>query len=473
MRIISTGPDRTETAVAVQERDLEQVGPVLADGTRLIDLIDVERREVSLRVFADPEVYQVEQRLLFGRMWNLMGHESEVPEVGDFVRRQIANESVIMTRGRDGDIRVMLNACTHRGVQVCRTDCGSQPTFKCPYHGWTFSPEGSLIGAPFEKEMYGDSLDKANLGLRQARVELYAGLVFANWEQGAPPLDEFLGEYTWYLDTVFKRSLRGLEVYGAPQRYRINANWKITSEQFNGADGYHAGTLHRSMFEMMAAMMGGEGDDVVNMAQRSSLYGTDIGSPLGHGMRCIAPFGSPGDEDITSFADPLDYFKKHPPAQMPPEMVPELRAHLSDGQLRALATYPPSVGGIFPNAAFAGTLLQVHLPLAVDTIEMLHIYLVEKDAPAEHKVAAAKGFVGSLGASGTVEQDDAESWPSIQRVAQGHIGSQEKMRYAAFVGHNPPEGWEGPGYVYEGPSADDSAWNFWLHYRHYMSGASL
>jgi phenylpropionate dioxygenase-like ring-hydroxylating dioxygenase large terminal subunit len=456
--------------VAVQQRELEDIGPILSDGTRLIDLIDVERREVSLRLFADPEVWRAEQRLLFGRMWNLMGHESEIPEVGDFVRRQIANESVIMSRGRDGEIHVMLNACTHRGVQVCRTDCGSQANFKCPYHGWIFSPEGSLLGAPFEREMYGDSLDKENLGLRQARVESYAGLVFANWDRGAPPLDEFLGEYTWYLDTVFKRSIRGLEAYGAPQRYRLKANWKITSEQFNGADGYHAGTLHRSLFEMLGEAMG---EDAVNMAQRASLYGTDIGSPLGHGLRCIAGFRNPTDDDPASFADPLDYLKKHPPPSYTPEMVAEFREHLTDGQLRALTTYPPSVGGIFPNAAFSGTLLQVHLPLAFDTIEMLHIQLVEKDASPQVKAEVAKNFIGSLGASGTVEQDDAESWPSIQRVSQGHIGSQEAMRYSAFVGHNPPEGWEGPGYVYNGPSADDSAWNFWLHYRHYMSGASV
>ena len=63
----------------------------------------------------------------------------------------------------------------------------------------------------------------------------------------APPLSEFLGGYAWYLDTIFKRSKRGLRMLGAPQRFVVKANWKAAAEQFSGADGYHLMTLHRSL----------------------------------------------------------------------------------------------------------------------------------------------------------------------------------------------------------------------------------
>jgi hypothetical protein len=72
-----------------------------------------------------------------------------------------------------------------------------------------------------------------------------------------------------------------------------------------------------------------------------------------------------------------------------------------------------------------------------------------------------------------VEQDDAESWPAIQKSAHGYQGSLQKMRYQAFVGHNPPDGWEGGEEVYDGFSKDDSAWNWWQCYRDYMTGRPL
>src|ERR1700761_4333878 len=93
------------------------VGAVLSDGTPGTSLIDVERREVSLRLFSDPEVYRAEQQFLFGRCWNVVGHESEIPNAGDFVRRRVADDSVIVSRDREGGINVMLNICTHRGMQ--------------------------------------------------------------------------------------------------------------------------------------------------------------------------------------------------------------------------------------------------------------------------------------------------------------------------------------------------------------------
>ena len=59
-----------------------------------------------------------------------------------------------------GEIHVFLNVCSHRGMQVCRSECGNSSSFKCSYHGWVFGNDGNLLGAPFEKEMYGESWDE-------------------------------------------------------------------------------------------------------------------------------------------------------------------------------------------------------------------------------------------------------------------------------------------------------------------------
>jgi phenylpropionate dioxygenase-like ring-hydroxylating dioxygenase large terminal subunit len=454
------------------------VGAVLSDGTSVASLIDVERRTASLRLFSDPEVYAAEQRWLFGRCWNIVGHESEIPNSGDYVARRIADDSVIVSRDREGQINVLLNVCTHRGMQVCRSEAGNAANFKCPYHGWVFGTEGNLLGAPFEREMYGTELDKPNLGLRKARVSTYAGIIYANWDGSAPPLEDFLGGYTWYLDTIFNRTKSGLECVGAPQRSRIQSNWKAPSEQFNGADGYHVATLHKSLTERLV------GDDAtpaqLQEATRLVMFGIDIGSRLGHGLRATprraagrTGLRGPDDRVFNGGLSDLESLTENPPQGLPRELVPEIFDILTPGQIKALVKNPPGPGGMFPNVGFLHANLRVHIPTGVDSFEMLNFVLVEKDASPEHKAEVRRQMLLGFGTSGTVEQDDAESWPAMQKAATGFQGKQQKMRYQAFVGDKAPEGWEGPEEVYDGFSKDDSAWNFWQRYRDYMSGGSL
>jgi nitrite reductase/ring-hydroxylating ferredoxin subunit len=464
--------------MTVSTRSEVASGPVLPDGTPVASLVDIDRRTASLRLLSDPDVFAAEQEHLFARSWNMVAHDSELPEPGDYVMRQIAGDSVVVSRTRDGDITVMLNVCTHRGMQVCRSETGNTSNFKCPYHGWVFGSDGNLLGAPFEREMYGNDLDKANLGLRTARVGVYAGLVFANWDRSAPPLDEFLGDFAFYLDTMYRRSTNGLEVVGAPQRFRIAANWKIPSEQFNGADGYHVATLHRTLVERM---MPGADAAAIQAALRGLLFGVDVGSRLGHGVRTVArttgvrtSLSTYDDARMIDLsAGLLASLAADPPDGTPVELVHELTTHLNPDQIRQLATFQPSPGGMFPNIGYVRTNIHTHNPLGAGAFEMMHWVLVERDAPAEYKAMLRKNVLLQFGTSGVIEQDDCESWPSISAAASGYMGSQEHMRNQAFVGHNPPVDWPGGALVYDGFSKDDCHWNWWLRYRDYMTGDPL
>jgi phenylpropionate dioxygenase-like ring-hydroxylating dioxygenase large terminal subunit len=457
--------------MAVREPDLREIGPILSDGTPVGDLVDVERRETSLRLLSDPEVFRLEQKLLFEKVWQLVGHETEIPDPGDFVLRQIAKDPVIVTRDREGRIRVLLNVCTHRGAQVCRSACGNATSFKCSYHGWAFGNEGNLLAAPFEKEMYGPDWDKSEYGLRQARVETYAGLIFANWSDEAPGLDEFLGDYKWYLDCIYKRTKAGLEMLGAPQRFVIKANWKAAGEQFNGSDGYHAVTLHRSLMDTIIQATGMDYQSVGRM----TLDAVDIGCREGHGLRCFDvrssaarffPDLSPEDFKTLDSMEILSRLEV-----LPPELLPDLLETMTPGQLRTLATYSPGAGGIFPNVGFGGAQIRVFVPLSPGRLALVNWPLVEKGASAEYKRQTLKQMLGTLGTSGTIEQDDADTWPGTTVSAEGSIGEQGVMRYRGFSSGEPPEpGWGGGCETYTGFSKDDSAWNFWLRYRDYMTG---
>ena len=161
--------------------------PVLSDGTQLRELIDFEQRTVSLRVLDDPEIFRLELDRIFARSWCAVAHESEIPDNGDFVLRYIGLDPVIVTRGTRGEVSVLLNSCSHRGMEVCSADFGNAKRFMCPYHGWSFDTSGKLLGAPLEKRVYGADWDKDAYGLTKAHVTVRSGLIFASFDPSPPP----------------------------------------------------------------------------------------------------------------------------------------------------------------------------------------------------------------------------------------------------------------------------------------------
>jgi nitrite reductase/ring-hydroxylating ferredoxin subunit len=454
-------------------------GPVLRDGTPLSELMDPDHYEVSMRLLADPEIYRWELETLFGRGWNLLGHESEVPESGDYVMRHIGEDPVIVTRDRSGGINVLLNVCTHRGMTVCRAEGGKGTQFKCPYHGWTFSNTGRFLGAPIaSEEMHGAFRSKDELGLPKARVELCAGFIFANWDESAPSLDEWLGDIKWYFEMMFDRTPEGLEVIGSPQRFIVNANWKCAGEQ-NNVDGFHTVSLHQSLNDL--AMMAGADDS------GTAQIGVNI-SANGAGLRCLRfeDFILNLQGKLTPDMSPLERLMVLPPAGLSPEQVPALAERFDEGQLRVLAEWPPSVGGLFPNVFLASfpfplgdavsAVITVHVwtPKGPDKFEFINWTLVERAASQEMRDTIRRTSNLAMGISGFVESDDADTWPQMTQMAGGVMGGRQKIRYGALTGEGTkPADWPGPGHVYAGQAKDDCQWNWWRRYFELMTAAEV
>jgi nitrite reductase/ring-hydroxylating ferredoxin subunit len=127
-------------------------------------------------VYTAALAYDLQTRRVFREGWVFAAHESEVPEPGDYVTKRIAGEPYVVARGKDGEVRVMANRCTHRGNRLCNADKGNSSSFRCPYHGWTFSNDGSLSGVPM-RDGYAERLGeiRAGLGLVLAPRQTTAG----------------------------------------------------------------------------------------------------------------------------------------------------------------------------------------------------------------------------------------------------------------------------------------------------------
>ena len=119
---------------------------------------------VNRRAFTDPECLADERRRVFDKCWIYVGHESEVPHAGDYRSRNVAGRPMILVRGDDRVVRVLLNTCTHRGSLVCRQKSGNAKTFQCPYHAWTYNSRGQLVGVPGE-DSYSEAFKREDMAL--------------------------------------------------------------------------------------------------------------------------------------------------------------------------------------------------------------------------------------------------------------------------------------------------------------------
>lgn len=376
-------------------------------------------------VFNDEEVFQAELEQVFGRSWVFLAHESEVPRPGDYVLRSIGRDQVIVSRDENGQLNVLLNNCRHRGTSVCNDDSGNTSHFRCPYHGWTYSNDGSWVGAAHKKRAY-QELDSASWGLLRApHVDTYLGMIFGNLEPAAPPLIESLGPMAWYLKAIFGLDSRGTEVMGQPLRWISHTDWKSGSENFGG-DNYHTDQAHISIEEM----------GLGNNYRKHNNYMLHIEAGNGHTLTASDMKGELNQAEMNPWSYPDEVWKAFD------------FEGVEQGQLDLLAQYSPNVGNIFPNLSFIRataldpdtgkrdlyTSLRQWQPLGPGRCEVWSWQLrwrVEPDEIAERNHAAT---VYRFGPAGVFEQDDMAVWEGAPKAAASVFGRAQSMDFNYQLG---------------------------------------
>jgi phenylpropionate dioxygenase-like ring-hydroxylating dioxygenase large terminal subunit len=209
----------------------------------------VQDIEVHRDVYIDQEIFELEMEHLFANTWVYVGHDSQVPNSGDYFGTTIGTQPVLMVRHTDGSVRVLYNRCPHKGTRITTETCGNTGKFfRCPYHAWSFKTDGSLLAIPLKKgyENTGFETSHAAQGMTPVRhVKNYRGFVFAKMNEGGLSFEEFFDESLSSLDNMIDRSpVRRLEVAGGVLRYMHNCNWKMLVE--NQTDTCHPMVAHES-----------------------------------------------------------------------------------------------------------------------------------------------------------------------------------------------------------------------------------
>jgi len=403
------------------------------------DLVDVEEGVLRPAVFVDPGVYRRELEQVFGRQWLFVAHESEIPKPGDFVTRSMGEDPVLVARGADDIVRVLLNACRHRGRQICVEDCGRAAQWMCPYHGWTYTSTGELVGVPFF-DAYRGKLDRAAFGLYQApKVETYNGLIFATWDPDTPPLSEYLGPMAWVLDILFGRTAN-MQVVGPPLRWVVNSNWKLAAANFAG-DGHHIFVTHGFRSALLLETLGGK--------RTSYVLPTDRGHAAT--LTCWPP-DVPAPEHLG----------------LPKALMPEVKQRLSPDQVKLLESLMLIVGNVFPNMSFLDTAshtpaewggspdapqmsfltLRQWQPKGPTKMEVWSWLVVDGDAPADWREASRQCYLREFGPGGVFEQDDVANWEAITETLQTPIAQRLQLQYRMGMEVQRAMDWKGPGVAY-------------------------
>ena len=332
-----------------------------------------------------------------------LGHESEVENPGDYRRRTVAGRPLFFTRGRDGQVRVFLNTCPHRGALICRRDEGNAEVLQCFYHAWTFNTHGELIGIPGE-DAYGPYFDRSELSLKQPpRVESYRGFIFVSFNPYAEDLVTYLAGARDYLDLIVDQAEEGMRVVPGSNKYGTKANWKLLGE--NSLDGYHLVPTHRTYVEYIASL--GTDDSGVSMDARPP----GVSRALGNG-HCVAENIARNGRPIAHWHPLFGEEAKEPMARVRQRLVEkygEERAYRMADTSRNLLIYP----NLIINDVVAIT-IRYYEPLAPDNMEVTAWHLVPKGESDAMLANRLDSYLTFLGPGGFATPDDVEALESCQ-----------------------------------------------------------
>jgi Rieske 2Fe-2S family protein len=199
--------------------------------------------------YVSGDILAQEQERIFAREWNCVGRASRLAEPGSFFLRDVAGESLIILRDRNGTLRALFNVCRHRGTRLCTEPAGVLgETIQCPYHAWTYATDGRLVGAPQMQEVPGFA--KARYPLHAAAVAEWEGFLFVNLAEQPVRFEE---AWAPMIGRLSRFHLSGL-VPGHSVSYEVGANWKLVFENYS--ECLHCPTIHPELSTVLPYQSG-------------------------------------------------------------------------------------------------------------------------------------------------------------------------------------------------------------------------
>ncbi|WP_321390651.1 aromatic ring-hydroxylating dioxygenase subunit alpha [Emcibacter sp.] len=326
--------------------------------------------DVPKEVFVRPDIFEQElEDIFYGPYWHPVAHAAEIPNPGDFKTFDLGRVPLLIARGSDNEIRVFINACSHRGNQVETSPCGNKKGFECPYHRWSFKNDGSLLNCPGSED-FSPKFSKEEYGLKEVKMQDLYGLILVTLSDNPPEFNDWVGRTA---DTI-KNQIghdKGLKLLGY-QKVRYASNWKAYMDN----DGYHAPLLHTG-FRLLGWQSGGGHQFFTEHCHG----GAESQLKPGKSMGVLK------DESLIEFKD----------------------ADWNSGSF---------VSGLFPITIMVKHLdcisIRFAIPRAVDCTEVHYAYFAKADDNEEMALHRVRQASNLLGPCGMISMEDAAIFQRIQ-----------------------------------------------------------
>ena len=191
--------------------------------------------------YVDPRIFDLEKRTVFPHSWQIVARAAQVRDAGQYITAEIAGEPILVVRGNDHLLRGFFNVCRHHAAAVVTDPEGKTQNLRCPYHGWTYNLEGTLIITP---EFAGvRNFERSANGLLPIQTDVWEGWIFVKLDRNGPSLKEFLGK-----ELINKIQPLGLDKLHWIERryYTVNCNWKVFIDNYLDG-GYHVPHIHSGL----------------------------------------------------------------------------------------------------------------------------------------------------------------------------------------------------------------------------------
>jgi phenylpropionate dioxygenase-like ring-hydroxylating dioxygenase large terminal subunit len=435
------------------------VSLIRSQGSSLRALVDLEKGTIDRSIYISEDIYKQELEQVFGRAWLFIGHESQIPNVGDFVVSRMGEEEVILTRDRQNKIHVFLNTCRHRGMKVCRYDDGNALVFTCPFHGWSYDTDGRLVGVPYSEAAYQNELDKSQWGLHEVgQMCNYYGSIWATWDKSAPGFEDYLGAFAPTVRRCFEASDgtdNGIELFNPVYKWYIPCNWKFPSFSFDG-DPYHAAMTHRSI---NVAAIGPDGD-----ANGGSRHPVTAPFPSTSVNLSIPELGHSGNGALYHQPGMRDYVDTW-------STEPAVDEYYRETRKKRQAKYKDEyiVGTtclVWPNVNIQPQRILLWHPHGVGTVESWRLYPIDKAAPQIVKDAERRYMMRYGGPLGLTESDDMENWNYAHMASKGTEAAKLPYNFQQSINHMYEDPEAAPGFTiaYPGETGQRGRLNRWLDF---------
>ncbi|MFQ5564250.1 MAG: aromatic ring-hydroxylating dioxygenase subunit alpha [Parvularculaceae bacterium] len=188
--------------------------------------------------YTDPEFFALERDRIFAPSWQLVCHQSDIAERGQYATLNLLGALAFVVRGDDGAVRAFKNVCRHRAARLLDEPFGRcKSRIVCPYHAWSYDLQGRLIGVP-ERAGY-EPLDMTALNLRPLAFGEAGGFIFVRFGDVGPSFEDYATSFRAELDLYKTADMRALGRITLRERA---VNWKVATDNY--VDALHLPVAH-------------------------------------------------------------------------------------------------------------------------------------------------------------------------------------------------------------------------------------